>query len=161
MKTISYSGGLLKFRVPSTWLEEYDEVEGGTVGAFYEDVEDSGTLELTVLTLEAAVGVDENTATEMLLELGEVDEADVERLPNGNAIAHYAEEGEDDGEGVFVFHWLLANVIPPAHGRIAAFTYTILSSQVEDPAQAETVKMLDHEIRNAHFHPEVGELDDI
>ncbi|MBK8594774.1 MAG: hypothetical protein IPN83_04160 [Holophagales bacterium] len=40
MKSITYRGGLVTFRIPRHWVEEYEEDGGGT---FYEDRPDSGT----------------------------------------------------------------------------------------------------------------------
>jgi hypothetical protein len=34
MKTIVYRGGVVTFRIPAHWQEEYSDIEGGT---FYED----------------------------------------------------------------------------------------------------------------------------
>jgi hypothetical protein len=53
MKPIVYRGGIITFRVPATWKEEY-EAEGG--GTFYDDRPDSGTLRLNVLTFKAPEG---------------------------------------------------------------------------------------------------------
>jgi hypothetical protein len=47
MKTIRYRGGIVTFRIPAHWTEEYEE-EGG--GIFYNEDNDSGTLRLNVLT---------------------------------------------------------------------------------------------------------------
>jgi hypothetical protein len=47
MKTIRYRGGIVTFRIPAHWTEEYKE-EGG--GIFYDEDNDSGTLHLSVLT---------------------------------------------------------------------------------------------------------------
>jgi len=53
MKTIEYRGGVVSFRIPSKWKEEYEEKGGGT---FYEPVQDSGTLRLNIITFKAPVG---------------------------------------------------------------------------------------------------------
>jgi len=49
LKTINYRGGIVRFRVPSSWLEEYKPEGGGT---FYEDASDAGILRLNVLGFE-------------------------------------------------------------------------------------------------------------
>jgi hypothetical protein len=50
MKTISYRGGVVTFRIPESWNEEYSDTDGGT---FYEDKPDSGTLRLKLITAES------------------------------------------------------------------------------------------------------------
>ncbi len=54
-KTIEYRGGLVTFRIPSDWVEEY-EADGG--GAFYAEKPDSGTLRLNVNTLRSPSPID-------------------------------------------------------------------------------------------------------
>jgi hypothetical protein len=162
VKTIEYNGGLLRFRIPTDWVEEIaDEGEDYDVAYYDENDEESGTLALSVLTLESETPVDENTPVELLETFGEVDAQDIECLPNGNAVAHYAEEVEENGEVLLTFHWLLANTVPPRHGRLAAFSYTILADQAEEAPTAATIKMLDDEIRRAHFHAELGALEEV
>ena len=48
MKTISYRGRVVEFRIPSSWKEEYSDIDGGT---FYGDKPDSGTFRLKIITL--------------------------------------------------------------------------------------------------------------
>src|SRR3954471_16013798 len=50
LKTITYRGGLVRFRIPADWQEEYEEAGGGT---FYAPDDQSGALRLNVLTMEA------------------------------------------------------------------------------------------------------------
>ena len=54
LKTIVYRGGVLKFRIPSSWKEEYSDMDGGT---FYEDRPYSGTLRVKVITLKVPTNV--------------------------------------------------------------------------------------------------------
>ena len=39
LKTINYRGGVVRFRIPASWNEEYEEAGGGT---FYAPGDDSG-----------------------------------------------------------------------------------------------------------------------
>ena len=41
VKTINYRGGVVRFRVPADWQEEYEDAGGGT---FYAPGDDTGTL---------------------------------------------------------------------------------------------------------------------
>ena len=47
MKSIVYRGGVVRFRIPAHWREEYSDNEGGM---FYGDHSQSGTLRLTIIT---------------------------------------------------------------------------------------------------------------
>jgi hypothetical protein len=62
-KTIRYRGGLVEFRVPRSWVEEYGE-DGE--GAFYEPTPDSDTLRLSVLTFRSPSSVDSETPIDLL-----------------------------------------------------------------------------------------------
>jgi hypothetical protein len=63
-KTIQYRGGLVTFRIPSDWVEEY-EADGG--GAFYPEKPNSGTLRLNVMTLRSPSPIDARTTEALLL----------------------------------------------------------------------------------------------
>lgn len=50
LKTVSYRGGVVSFRIPAHWREKYTP-DGG--GSFYEDPPDSPTFRLEVVTARA------------------------------------------------------------------------------------------------------------
>jgi hypothetical protein len=50
LKVITYRGGLVRFRIPAAWREEYEDAGGGI---FYAPGDDTGTLRISVLTMEA------------------------------------------------------------------------------------------------------------
>jgi hypothetical protein len=49
LKTINYRGGVIRFRIPSDWLEEYEDAGGAT---FHKPGEETGTLRVNVITGE-------------------------------------------------------------------------------------------------------------
>ena len=53
LKTIVYRGGVVRFRIPADWQEEYGPAGGGT---FYAPGDDTGTLRLNVTTFGAPPG---------------------------------------------------------------------------------------------------------
>ena len=63
MKPIVYRGGVVTFRIPSHWREEYSDIEGGT---FYEDGTDAGTLRLRITTMKTAKELHSATAKDIL-----------------------------------------------------------------------------------------------
>jgi hypothetical protein len=50
LKPITYRGGIVRFEIPSDWIEEFETSGGGT---FYENRPDSGTLRLNVLSFSS------------------------------------------------------------------------------------------------------------
>jgi hypothetical protein len=156
MKTIHYRGGVIVFRIPACWKEEYSDRDGGT---FYDDVPDSGTLRLSVITASKRENGSFNESAEALLSRCPEVKGGAEPLPDGNAIAHHLQHTEEEGIPIILYRWLIANVIPPRHFRIAAFTYTIRRAQQQEEPVTRMLKILDREIRAASFSTELGVAD--
>jgi hypothetical protein len=154
MKTVRYRGGVVSFRIPADWEEEYEEEGGGT---FYEDEPDSGTLRLNVITMQSPDPVDADTAEALVgLRVEETGGA-AERLPNGNAVLRYRQRTEDEGEPVAVWFWEVAAAVPPDHARYAVFSYTVPAYRAEEAEVVAQVGMLDRELSRCTFAAEVGE----
>jgi hypothetical protein len=152
LKTVIYRGGVVTFRIPANWHEEY-EAEGG--GMFYDETPDSSTLRLNVVTAQSPNPVTKASAPDILSGLRQTTKG-VERLPTGVALIHYTESTEESGQRLQMTFWIIANVIPPNHVRIATFTYTILDSQKSDLKFQRELELLDREIRAAVFSPQLG-----
>ena len=86
LKPITYRGGLVKFYVPSTWVEGYEPDGGGT---FYEDLPNSGTLRLNVLTFENKSVSNDKTANDFLVNSDLTKQGVITPLPNGNVMLTY------------------------------------------------------------------------
>lgn len=151
-KTINYRGGVVTFRIPASWKEEYSDTDGGT---FYEDKPDSGTLRLKLIAAESPSEIASDFATSLLNTLPFVN-GQAMRRPNGNALARYEESSVDRGQKIKTLYWLVANPVPPKHARIATFSYTILQRKEGDPATVRDIQMLEKEILEAHFSTELG-----
>ena len=55
LKTINYRGGVVRFRIPTDWVEEYEQAGGG--GTFYKPGDnDGGTLRLEMILAVARPG---------------------------------------------------------------------------------------------------------
>jgi hypothetical protein len=150
MKAIQYRGGVVRFRIPADWREEYGEDGGGT---FYPERERAGTLRLSILTFE---GPDIPGREELLraLRRGGVPEW----LPTGNALAAYTSEAEENGVPLTVSFWELANGVAPRHLRVAVFSYTVETADATSAEVQADIKLLDAEIRAATFASELGVL---
>ncbi len=153
MKQIHYRGGVVDFRIPASWKEEYSDTDGGT---FYEDKADSGTFRLKVITLKTPSTVKADSALEILNSLKQV-QGKGERQANGTAFARFEQITVDRGQEIKIFYWFVTNALPPAHARILTFSYTILKRRENDSQTKQELEILEREIRAAKFSPVVGE----
>jgi len=151
-KTISYRGGVIEFRIPATWVEEYEDDAGG---AFYEPTVDWATLRLNVLTLRTPSAVTSDTPIDLLRPRAEERGAELEELPSGNALSSYEVLAEEDGVGIVLRYWEIANAVPPNHARLAVFSFAMLASNRE--LASDDLRWLDEEIRASRFSVELGE----
>jgi len=153
MKSIAYRGGIVAFRVPATWKEEYEPQGGGT---FYDDRPDSGTLRLNVLTFEAPEGKlpPDGHAYFAAKPLKEGER--LVRTLQGDGLKLAKKATEDRGTKIDVYSWQLAHCAPPQKLYLASFTWTLLSSQSADPKFQQEMAFLIEEISHAQFHPDLG-----
>ena len=158
MKTIHYRGGVMCFRLPEHWEEEYEEEGGGT---FYDPDLETGALRVNVMTLSSKEHVGPASAVGILEQLPMTAGRQVEALPDGNALVAYSEGlQQEEDDGLFAWYWLIGNPVPPHHLRIAIFTYTAAADQADDPDVIEQAEMLDRELRQCRFAAEIGEVED-
>lgn len=158
MKTIVYRGGVVKFRIPAQWREEYSDIEGGT---FYEYRPGSGTLRLTILTLTAPRELQSDSAIDVLQSFvramkSEGVEGTTQVLKVGNAVFKYEQAGSERGVNLEIFYWIVANPLPPRRARVATFSYTILARQRNQSRVRRDLEMIEAEIEAAVFSPEPG-----
>lgn len=152
MKLIKYRGGVVEFHIPTSWKEEYSDMDGGT---FYEDKADSGTFRLQIITVKSPTDIVSDSAVKILNSLKTIRNK-AEAQSNGNAIARYDDTTVDRGTKIKIYYWSVCNPLPPNHARIATFSYTILQSQENNPQTMEQIEMLDREVRSAQFSKEMG-----
>jgi hypothetical protein len=152
-KTIRYRGGIVTFRIPAHWTEEYEEEGGGT---FYDENNDGGTLRLNVLTFASKTPVTTRTAISLLEARRETYQGTLSELGNGNALLRYTEGAQEDGEPLTIHYWQIVNVVPPNHFRLAIFSYTKPTKPADDAMTAD-VAMLDEELQACSFAEELGE----
>ena len=146
-KTINYRGGIVIFRIPAKWREEY-EPQGG--GAFYDDNPDSGTLRLNVITAKAPMPITAESGPDILAGLVGTSELP-ETLANNCALVRYDQRAEEQGHPLLITCWSVAQPLPPSHARVATFSYTMRAHQRKDPQFQAELDMLDREIRAATF----------
>jgi hypothetical protein len=143
LKKISYRGGIVVFRIPANWREEY-EPEGG--GTFYENQPDSGTLRLNVLSFEAPSNESCEQAAGRVFPAGSF-----EVLPSGLCLRHHMLPGKENGEFLHIHRWEIAIPIPPKSFNLVCFAYTIVAGQESTPRIAAELKLVDLLVRSAEF----------
>lgn len=159
-KTITYRGGVVTFRIPAHWREEYSDMDGGM---FYDKRFGSGTLRLTIITATSPRELHASSSLEMLkpfvkaLKAEKGVEGSIQERNDGNAVLKYEEAGFERGKELTIFFWVVANPLPPRHARLATFSYTILAKQRDQSRIQRDLQMLESEIEAARFTPELGE----
>ncbi len=107
-KTIDYRG-LIEFRIPAGWIEEYDE-NGAT---FYEPTPHPAPLRLSVLTLGCPTTVTADTPFDLLGPRAKEYGAELTRLPDNNALISFSTPAEEGDISIVVRRWELAHALPP------------------------------------------------
>lgn len=156
-KTVVYRGGVVRFRIPAYWIEEYEHDGGGT---FYEEGPDTATLRLNVLSFEGTRPGDTPSAFEFLSNHGRSEQPDAEvvRHADGNASISYWKLHEEDADepALAIRYWQVANRVPPRYMRMAVFSYTIQRAQMNQPRFVDEVRMIDDEVRQCRFSEQLG-----
>ena len=142
MKTVNYRGGLVRFRIPKEWKEEYEEAGGGT---FYQPGDDTGTLRLNVLSFQGPAGKSLSAASALATQ-AEKNGSEVVELRDGVAMTQYDLEAEETGHRLRMRRWEIAQLLPPNHLRMVVFTYTLLAEQFDKPEFSAELTVLDHEV---------------
>jgi hypothetical protein len=151
LKTIEYRGGIARFQIPESWVEEYEPKGGGT---FYELGEDTGTLRLNVLDFERRAK-DANlrpTAFEILARTR--NPAEILSLSDFISVARYVEHGEEDKVHLLFYTWQICLCVTAVHFRMINFIYTIVDGQEKDPKMQAELQMLDNLIIDGE-HPRI------
>jgi len=153
LKLINY-GGILQFRMPCDWIEEYEE-EGGA--KFYEPHPDAGILRLNILTYRTPGPVSATEISNLLAGMARGRHEPVAIHADGSMSIAAWESGDEDGEPLAIRTWCIGSWVPPDCVRIALFTYTMLESQRDHEAFTRDVAMIDREVRSCHFAERQGE----
>ena len=105
MKSIVHRGGVVTFRIPVHWREEYSDIEGGT---FYVDHSHSGTLRLTIIAVAKPKQVQFpsldmlETIVNALRNAGVV--GTTKERKDGNALFKYEEASSEQGRRLTIFY---------------------------------------------------------
>lgn len=145
MKLINYRGGIARFYLPSSWVEEYDQ--DGT-GTFYEDKPDASTFRISVM----GIMDDSGRAQTVDAVIAQISEAEsVERLPGGIAIAQSSCLTNKDGDELLIYTWYIGVPLAAAEFRIVIFTYAILAVHESEPYALQEIAMLNRSISEGEY----------
>jgi hypothetical protein len=157
LKTINYRGGIIRFQIPNDWVEEYEDVGGGT---FYKPGDDTGTLRVNVMTGEGPPDklVTVSGLAELLTSASTGRGAAPIGLGENAVMIRYYTAGEERGQPLMIRCWRILQALPPKNFRNVLFTYTVLADRFSSPASIEDMDLLDREIGAVQFAPKVGQL---
>ena len=148
-KLITYRGGIVTFRLPAHWREEYAPEGGGT---FYDpDRPDSGTLRLNVLSMHGPPGASAEQGVAAAFPA-----CSFEWLANGLALRHRIVSSHERGEALHLHRWEIAIPVPPDRVRLACFTYAILACQEHEPDTVAELALVAQSVRAADYARQAG-----
>jgi hypothetical protein len=156
LKTIVYRGGVVRFRIPADWEEEYESAGGGT---FYAPGDETGTLRLNLTTFCAPQGkiLSAGDAVGFLSTSASEYGVSVQTLRPGIAMIRYDLPSKDRGHALMIRYWQIAQVVAPDHVRQSLFSYTVLAKRLDDWLLRHEMDLLEREISVAEFAPVLGE----
>lgn len=150
MKQITYRGGLIVFRLPQNWTEEY-EPEGG--GTFFDPQDESVTLRLNVLTLQSPRDLKITDSRAPFEGSAAFVGGDIQPLADFQSICVLPpRRTEEAGEPLDIHTWAVARVIPPRCVRVAMFNTTVAIRRAEPTAIEAILTTLQAEIRDCKIH---------
>ena len=156
LKTIEYRGGVVRFRIPTDWVEEYEDAGGGT---FYKPGDNTGTLRLEVLGGTTPPGKVATAAYLAELLASDAAKYGVATIPVGeNAVmVRYNMPAEERGQPLKIRTWRIFQALPPSTLRHALFTYTVLADKFDQPGSVAEMELLDREIAALELAPVIGQ----
>ena len=157
LKTIVYRGGVVRFRIPADWHEEYEPAGGGT---FYAPGDETGTLRLNIATFGAPADktLSANDAEGFLAPFASKYRVPVQTLRPGVAMIRYDLPAKDRGRKFKIRYWQVAQVIPSGHVRRFLFSYTVLAKLFDDWLLRHEMDLLEREFSMAEFAPVLGQV---
>ncbi|MBP7336342.1 hypothetical protein [Niveispirillum sp.] len=143
----------VRFRLPWDWNSAQDN----DLSMFYRDVEGSGTLRVAVHQFDHEGDDAEILARAVLRQTAEqfaegpderTGEGSIEWLPDGEVMARFVTDGEEDGEKLRFFLWLRGVAID-GQTTVALFSFAFPQASRGGDLERSTLVMLEQEIRRA------------
>lgn len=152
MRNVWHGDGV-RFRLPWDWRAAPDE----ELSMFYRDMEGAGTLRVAMHRFDHQGDEAEILARAVLRQTAEqfaegpderVGEGSVEWLPDGEVMARFVTDGEEDGEKQRFFLWLRGAALD-GQTTVALFSFAFPQSSRGGDLERTTLAMLEQEIRRA------------
>jgi hypothetical protein len=139
-KTIECGGGLVSFRLPQDWMEEYEESGGGT---FFAPEDDSVVLRLDVFSMRSPRELRAGDCGSVFAGMDSFASGVVSPVGKDQAICVVPPQRVEGDDAAIDFHvWSVARVVAPRLVRLAGFTASAAVG-LEDQAQIDdTIAML-------------------
>ncbi len=145
-KIINYQN-ILTFKIPNSWIEEYDD----SGGVFYEDHPTSGTLRVKLISIDIPRSKNTiNHAVDILYDIS-AKESKIIILPNGNTYTMSYEETVDDGIEITIYYWHLIQAIKNNKTRLVNLSYTILTDKLNTDSIRHEISYITKEVENIQF----------
>jgi hypothetical protein len=153
LKTVRYREAV-SFMIPRSWIEED---EPGLQGTFFEPGDDTGTLRVSVMQWTGTDEEDRNRILKAALLPG-----DIEVLKQGVYLKKEVKPGEEEGDALSLYRWIVALALPENVCRVVVFTHTVTKSSEEAPETIQELEVVDFAVRNAVFsyEPRIENVDD-
>ncbi|MCK6481539.1 MAG: hypothetical protein HUU26_01030 [Gemmatimonadaceae bacterium] len=151
LKWVEYRGGIVRFRIPKAWKEEYAP-EGG--GVFYGERPGSGTLRLDLVS---AHGAGHRTTKDLVAHFER--KGPFESLQDDLRIRRSRHPIVEAGVSGFLHRWEVAVPVPPDRIRIACFTYAVAARDEDDATNRSEIALVDWSVRRAEYSRDPGRTD--
>jgi hypothetical protein len=156
MKEINYRGGIVCFRLPETWREEYEDAGGGT---FYVEKPGSGTLRLNVIdSKKPADAPDAKSALLAFMDRTRPADSSLRIVGNGNILCRYTKPATEDGEELVMHYWEIGNAVGSTQARLALFSFSVPASAGASEGTLRDGAMLEEELAAAELCEHLGDL---
>lgn len=148
-----WHGESVRFRLPWDWNIAQDD----ELSMFYRDMEGAGTLRVAVHQFDHEGDDAEILARAILRQTaeqfadgpdGREGEGSLEWLPDGEVMARFVTDGEEDGEQLRFFLWLRGAAID-GRTTVALFSFAFPQASRGGDLERSTLSMLEQEVRRA------------
>lgn len=147
-KEILYRGGIVRFSIPSHWIEEYGKDGGGT---FYAPSDEAGTLRLNVLSFFTEKDVSLTYPLSVMRARQHQYNGRVVELPDSRFLFMYILNVNEDGDDLTIFYWEIARMLSPRDYNVAVFNFTIATNQKESNSMLDEISSIEEEIKKVVF----------
>lgn len=148
LREIVYRGGLVRFRVPGSWREEYGPDGGGT---FFDPASGQRTLRLHTLTVERPGHAGRDDLAFLLGSLRPPNESALLTLPDGHLLLKHVDAARENGVDLILYTWQLARSVSADRARLAVFTLAVPADGAVDVLTRDDRTRIERIVRAARI----------